>query len=536
MDWVEGPSLHELVRKNPGAIDLPQRLGLIAQIAEAVDHLHSGSQTAGMTLLHRDIKPGNVIIHPTRGAVLVDYGLLRVEEPNLTEVPAWTGPYLAPEVHADKTRTSKASDVWAVAATAFFAVTGEHPSPFDAPHMRQQLDEHLAREVSDPSAITDAIMSVLERTPEERPSSPIAWARRLRATLDASPRIKEQAWDSPQASLGTVSRPALPGPRGAPSKAQENDRYGSIISADLTTSPRRRRQIVIAAIALLVLVGAGIGLEVVGTRTPSRSSTTTSSPVVGRLGQTVNPDTTTTTSTSKTTISPSSAPLFSSPVGGSALNNTQGISQAPVLCGYSDPNTPTIFGSGFVGAAEPSIRMNLPVGSTDYFYVGSDAGGNPLTEISWPEDLSVVAGYSGNKSISIGHDQSDSGSYYSGSTTNVAIAGLGVRGYSVLSGSPASISGGTALSFAISNPDSRDVVLVIVGGEGTGFFQLQGAPLQTLVNVTYSECGSNVIAGAGMFAAAVPAGKYTVSLTSTTYGTNSGASLGAMTYLLSPSQ
>ena len=61
----------------------------------------------------------------------------------LTEIPAWTGPYLAPEVHMDKTRTSRASDMWALAGTAFFALTGEHPSPGEPDRMRGQLLEHL---------------------------------------------------------------------------------------------------------------------------------------------------------------------------------------------------------------------------------------------------------------------------------------------------------------------------------------------------------------------------------------------------------
>lgn len=97
------------------------------------------------------------------------------------------------------------------------------------------------------------------------------------------------------------------------------------------------------------------------------------------------------------------SPTVTSPPSGGPLNNSQSIEPSPVLCGF-DPtyNAPFTYATGLVGTAEPATTMSLPSGSSDYFYVGSDAGGYPLTDISWNEDLSVTAAYSGNKSISIG--------------------------------------------------------------------------------------------------------------------------------------
>jgi serine/threonine protein kinase len=180
MEWVDGLSLHDLVRRDE--VSLEARILAIVELAEAVEHLHSGAQSSGMPLLHRDIKPGNVIVSPTRGAVLVDYGLLRVEEPGLmTEIQSWTTSYLAPEVHTDKRLTSKSSDIWAVAGTAFFALTGEHPapSPLNVELMERQLTDALHRKVDDPGDVIRAVMDVIAATPDERPTSPSAWAQRL---------------------------------------------------------------------------------------------------------------------------------------------------------------------------------------------------------------------------------------------------------------------------------------------------------------------------------------------------------------------
>ncbi len=232
----------------------------------------------------------------------------------------------------------------------------------------------------------------------------------------------------------------------------------------------------------------------------------------------------------------SASDRITSPPAGGTLNNTQGIEPAPVTCGFkANANPPFSFATGLTGTAEPAISMSLPTGASGYFYVGSDAGGNPLTRISWHQDLSVIAGYSGNQSISIGHSGAATGSYFSGTTTNVAIAGLAVRGYSV-TGRPVrvSTSSGTSVSLTVSTGQG-DLVLVLVGGQGAGLVQETGAPLSTLVNVTYSECGSNVIASASMFAAFLPAGSHQVNLTGTTFGTNSGAAVGAVAYVLARS-
>ena len=244
-----------------------------------------------------------------------------------------------------------------------------------------------------------------------------------------------------------------------------------------------------------------------------------------------------TTQAGSTTPSPapSPSPVITSPAAGGPLNDNQSIEPSPVSCGF-DPtdNGASNFGAGLVGTAEPATSMSLPGGSSDYFYVGSDAGGNPLTSISWNPDLSVTAAYSGNEAVSIGQSTSGSGSFDSGSTTNVAIAGLGVTGYQ-LTGSPvtASTSTGTSVSLSVTT-GAKDLLIVMVGGEGVGLLQQGGPALSTLLNVTYSECGSNVIASAGMFAAFLPAGTNTVTLSGTTYPSDSGTSMGLVAYVLAP--
>jgi len=197
-------------------------------------------------------------------------------------------------------------------------------------------------------------------------------------------------------------------------------------------------------------------------------------------------------------------------------------------------------------AISQAESIALPSGYEQYFYVGSTAGGKPMESTSWSPDLAVTASSSGYQAISIGRSASDGGSYSSSAGTD-AIAGASVTGYQVeevvhesasamgpgSEGGPETRAAGESLELKFSTQPG-DLVLILVGGQGTGELQLSGITATTLQNATYSA-GSHVLASAAIYEAALPGGNYTASWTSTTYLTNSGTSLGAVAYVLQPS-
>jgi hypothetical protein len=205
-----------------------------------------------------------------------------------------------------------------------------------------------------------------------------------------------------------------------------------------------------------------------------------------------------------------------------------------VACGFSNPNTDFTFAPGLEGAIEPSDTLALPAGAASYYYVGADAGGNPLSNISWTETLPVTSAYSGNKSISIGYSTSNTGAFTSASTTNDAIASIGVTGYRLIGTYFASNrSDGLNLSLRFKTEDGS-IVIVLYGGEGVGLVKQSGAALTALLDDTYSECGSNVIASTAAFGGELSAGSYTAAFNATTYPTNAGTAAGAVAYVLAP--
>ena len=122
MDWVEGTDLAALLRDRgrPGLAP-SSVLAYLAQAAEALTHLHSQSPP----VIHGDVKPGNLILTKGGRIKLVDFGLSSA--PSVPRVRAGTPGYRAPELAAGGT-PSRASDVYALAATAFALLTGSAPA------------------------------------------------------------------------------------------------------------------------------------------------------------------------------------------------------------------------------------------------------------------------------------------------------------------------------------------------------------------------------------------------------------------------
>jgi len=122
MDWVDGTNLATLLRDRgrPGLAP-SSVLSYLAQAAEALTHLHTQSPP----VIHGDVKPGNLILTKGGKLKLVDFGLSSA--PNMPRWRTGTAGFRAPELAAGG-RPSRASDVYALAATAFALLTGSAPA------------------------------------------------------------------------------------------------------------------------------------------------------------------------------------------------------------------------------------------------------------------------------------------------------------------------------------------------------------------------------------------------------------------------
>jgi serine/threonine protein kinase len=124
MEHVDGPDLGRLVRDR-GPLSPDQTAHLMAQASDALAAAHAAG------IVHRDVKPSNILLDPAGQVKLTDFGIARIlSDPALTQTGLVTGSpaYLAPEVAAGG-RGDAASDVWSLGATMFHVLAG-HP-PYD---------------------------------------------------------------------------------------------------------------------------------------------------------------------------------------------------------------------------------------------------------------------------------------------------------------------------------------------------------------------------------------------------------------------
>ena len=125
MDYIEGPSLRSLIKAH-GPLDISLTQALLFQIASALSYAHR----RGRGVIHRDVKPANVMVDREGNAVVMDFGISKVgaSQSGLTQTGATIGTpeYMSPEQCMDKELTG-ASDQYALGIVAYEMLTGGVP-------------------------------------------------------------------------------------------------------------------------------------------------------------------------------------------------------------------------------------------------------------------------------------------------------------------------------------------------------------------------------------------------------------------------
>src|SRR5438552_8006325 len=124
MQLIEGKTLQQLLKLQGRVCNEQEVVSWLIPIMHVLNELHSRNPA----VIHRDIKPGNIILTPDQTAVLVDFGLTKLYDPNSdtqTMVRAVSGGYSPVEQYVGK--TSPQSDIYAMAATKYFLLTLKLP-------------------------------------------------------------------------------------------------------------------------------------------------------------------------------------------------------------------------------------------------------------------------------------------------------------------------------------------------------------------------------------------------------------------------
>ena len=185
MEYVEGPSCADLIR-DQGVLDIGQAVSIVRDACHGLDYAHRAG------VVHRDVKPGNLLISKDTGAAkLADFGIAKAaEQTRITQVGSvlGTAAYLSPE-QATGAESTPASDIYSLGVCAYQFLSGR------LPHEYGSLTELALKQQSEsaepirsyrpevPEALDRAIRVCLERDPQARYASALDMADAMAAGL-----------------------------------------------------------------------------------------------------------------------------------------------------------------------------------------------------------------------------------------------------------------------------------------------------------------------------------------------------------------
>jgi hypothetical protein len=428
MELVEAPTLADLVR-DQGPLPVERVAEIGAQVAAALEAAHAAG------IVHRDVKPGNVMVGERGTAKLADFGIASLQgDPQLTSTGLVIGSpaYMAPE-QARGEESGPPADFWALGATMFYAVEGE--PPFD----RGTSIATLAAVVNDPpraprraGPLTGLITALLAKDPADRPTGPALRAELARLATrpapvtevlpahgpgrtvpipaDPAPADQTPADPIPADPAPADPAPADPTPVPPPSLRPAPERP---LLPPAPVVDRRGRGRLAGVLALLVVLGlAGVLLAVNlrsgGDDDPTAAPTTRAAGAAGAAGDgatTTNaPETTGATKTTQapgTTAAPPTA-AAGLPDGWKEFTNPRGATRVGVPPGFK-ARTRSRFNATVVEEQSGARRMftvrsqnpsaPLPQASRDY-RAGTPGRVDGYREISYKENQ-TYAGHTG---------------------------------------------------------------------------------------------------------------------------------------------
>jgi serine/threonine-protein kinase len=175
--FVEGRSLADRL-DDDGPLPDSDVVRLVAEVATALDVLHEQG------LVHRDVKPANVMLDTDGGAALADFGLARGAADTVLTTPgrvSGTVDYLAPELIRGAI-ARPASDVYALGCVAYECVAGA--PPFAGKPVADAVLAHLEEQPATlDSPLSLAVLQALAKDPAQRPPTATAYALMLRVSL-----------------------------------------------------------------------------------------------------------------------------------------------------------------------------------------------------------------------------------------------------------------------------------------------------------------------------------------------------------------
>jgi len=180
MELVPGEPLSALLARE-GRLSPDKTLDIVVQAARALEAAHQGG------VIHRDVKPGNILVCPDGTVKLTDFGIARAADAvplTQTGMVMGTAHYLSPE-QGNGREVTPASDVYSLGVVAYECLAGQRPFTADTPvgiAMAHLYEDPPALPADVPEDVSDLVAQALAKEPDDRFSSAAAFAKAAEVT------------------------------------------------------------------------------------------------------------------------------------------------------------------------------------------------------------------------------------------------------------------------------------------------------------------------------------------------------------------